>query len=276
MMPRKLGILAGGGRLPRLLIDACVAQARPYAVIAFEGQADPANVVDEHTTWCRLGAGALILKTLKRNSVEDVVLAGSIRRPNWRELRPDLWGAGFLLRTAALAKGDDGLLRELLKVFEERGMTVIGADDVAPDLVTPTGCRTQHRPSETERKDIRIAAAAARDLGRADKGQAAVAANGQVVALENQSGTDAMLSNIGDQARGGVLVKCAKPEQDLRVDLPAVGPSTVAHAHAAGLAGIAIEAGRSLLIDGDTVVAEADRLGLFVLGIEPAAEQPDD
>jgi len=266
-MPRRLGILAGGGRLPRLLIDACEAAGRPYTVIAFDGQADPDLVAGPNTHWMRLGAGARILATLSGNGVEDIVLAGSITRPTLRQLRPDLWGVKFLMKTGALAKGDDGLLRELLKAFEENGMAAVGVHDVLPQLLSPAGVLTRREPTEEERRDITVALHAALDLGRQDKGQGAIAAAGNVLATEGPAGTDAMLKSLSGAGQGGVLVKCAKPVQDLRADLPTAGLETVINAHAAGLAGIALEAGRSLLLQQEETIAEADRLGLFLIGI---------
>ncbi|MEQ8664492.1 MAG: UDP-2,3-diacylglucosamine diphosphatase LpxI [Rhodospirillales bacterium] len=274
-MPRKLGILAGGGRLPDLLIQSCRETGRPVTLIAFAGHADGQTVSDfaaagGEIAWRRLGNGSGIMRALADQGVEDVILAGSIRRPGLLQLWPDFWSLCLLLRTGALAKGDDGLLRVLIAALTERNMRVVGVADVAPELLTPAGCLTRRRPDADDERDIAVAKEAARELGRRDVGQAAVARYGAVIAEETRSGTDAMMAAIHAEgaATSGVMVKCFKPQQDPRVDLPTIGPDTVAAARRAGLRGIAVDAGRSLIVDREDTVAAANQAEVFIVGME--------
>lgn len=270
-MPRKLAILAGGGRLPELLIDACRRSGRPHVVIAFKGHASPAIKADA-VIWRRLGAGGRIIKDLATQEVEQVILAGSIRRPRLAQLLPDFWSLCLLLKTGALKQGDDGLLRVLIGALAARDIAVVGVADIAPDLLTHEGdlCRTT--PTRDDLTDIAAAVKAARDLGKNDIGQAAVAREGRIIAEEGRGGTDVMLAAIqrpaGERA-SGALVKCLKPGQDMRVDLPAIGPETVANVNRAGLRGIAVEAGQSLIIDREKTIRAADEAGIFIRGLKP-------
>lgn len=267
-MQHKLCILAGGGRLPALLIEACEQASRPFVVFAIKGQAkagDFEGISSVH--WHRLGAGRSIVNDLKRLEVKNLILAGSIRRPGLLQLLPDPWTLAKALRSRAMAKGDDGLLRVVAAIFEEQGIQVIGVPDVAPSLLTPNGVLTSTAPSASGQADIEVARSAARELGRKDIGQAVVARNGRVVAREDRRGTDAMLISISGQVEGGgVLAKCVKPGQDRRLDLPAIGVNTVRYAHDAGLAGIVVDAGASLIIDRDATIAAANDVGLFIVG----------
>jgi len=274
----KLGILAGGGELPRLLIRTCREQGREVFVIAFKGQCDAETVTDvDHApvdhAWVRLGAAGTSIKLLNDHGVQDLVMAGHIRRPSVTALMPDARAIRFLAG-GAMSKGDDGLLRTIIAGLErDEGFRMVGVHDVMPELLSPKGPIGAISPSTADQIDIDTAIAGALDLGAADKGQAAVALNGAVVALEEQDGTDAMLRRLilSGQARGetggGVLAKMTKPGQERRADLPAIGQLTVENAHAAGLKGIVVEAGGSIIVGRDAVIKTADALGLFVVGV---------
>ena len=226
-----------------------------------------------------------LVGVLRRHRVTHVVLAGEIRRrPRLGAMR---LSAGLLavvpLVVSALAHGDDGLLKVVVRGLEARGFKVVGAHQVVPELVASEGLWTRTSPQKADWRDIEAARAAAEAIGGLDIGQGAVAVGGRAIALEGIEGTDAMLERVRDlrghgrlagKARG-VLVKCAKPGQELRADMPAVGPQTVEGAHAAGLAGIAVEAGCSLVLDGPEMIARADRLGLFMLGLPPKEKRHD-
>ena len=216
---------------------------------------------------------------LKRRGVTHAVFAGGIgRRPKLSALKPSLALFRYLPRLlVALSRGDDGALRAMAGWVETHGIRIVGAHEIAPDLLATEGPMTGVAPVNGDWRDIEAAAAAARAIGALDIGQAAVAIGGRVIALEGVEGTDGLLERIRDlRTHGrlagknrGVLVKCAKPGQELRIDLPAIGPATVVAAHAAGLAGIGVEADRSLVLDFAGVVEQADRLGLFVVGLPP-------
>ncbi|HER27300.1 MAG TPA: LpxI family protein [Rhodospirillales bacterium] len=277
-MPPKLGILAGGGELPWRLISACKESGREFFVIAFNNQADPqllfaAGGENMPHAWVRLGAAGKTLDLLKKAGVGDLVLVGSIKRPTLGQLMPDLWATKFLAKTGAASLGDDGILKALIKALEGEGFNLLGIDDLLPDMLTPQGVFGACQPSANDRTDIKAALAAALDIGAQDIGQGAVARNGVVIATESAAGTDAMLAALDPLVggeRSGVLVKVAKPGQEKRADLPTIGVDTVSAAAAAGLSGIAVQAGGSLVVALDQVVAAADAGGLFVIGIDPA------
>jgi len=265
----KLGILAGGGDLPRLLVRSCLSSGREFFVIAFKAQCDEATVVGIDHAWVRLGAAGKSIQLLKDNGVQELVMAGHIRRPSMAALLPDARAIRFLAG-GAMNKGDDGLLRTIISGLErEEGFRMIGIHDVMPQLLSPEGVLGSVVPTDEDQINIAAAIHAAQDLGAADKGQAAVAKAGAIVALEEQDGTDAMLTRLiqSGQARGGVLAKMAKPGQERRADLPTIGARTVENAHAAGLNGIVVEAGGSIIVERDEVIAAANAKGLFVMGV---------
>jgi UDP-2,3-diacylglucosamine hydrolase len=267
----KLGVLAGGGQLPVRVIEACRASGREFFVLAFEGQTDPATVSGTPHAWVRLAAVGEALKRLHEAGVKEVVMAGPVRRPSFEDLRPDWRGAMFLAKVGARAFGDDGLLSAVVKELEGEGFKVIGADDVFGNLRTPLGPLGSIGADEAAQVDITRGIAVLSGLGRLDVGQAVVVQQGVVLGVEAIEGTDALLERCTALRRtgtGGVLVKIAKPGQERRVDLPTIGPDTVTRAMAAGLRGIALEAGRTLIIDRAAVVRAADAAGLFLVGVK--------
>jgi hypothetical protein len=283
MMPPKLGIIAGNGELPGRIIKACKQTGRPFFVVAFKDQTLSETVTgkDIPHAWVRLGAGGQAVKHFRDAGVKELVLAGGIRRPKMSTLRPDAWVARFFATHATAMIGDDGLLSALVGVLErDEGFRVVGAESVLPDVLAAAGVYGVHAPDEQALKDIEQGIKAAREIGGKDVGQAAVAEQGRIIAVEGADGTDAMLARIARcrqekeeiQRRGGVLVKVKKPGQESRADLPTIGVSTVDTVTEAGLAGIAIEAGGTLVIDREAVIEAADAAGLFVIGV-PLAEE---
>jgi UDP-2,3-diacylglucosamine hydrolase len=276
-MPPKLGVLAGGGQLPAHVIAACRSQAREHFVIAFRGFTDPETVAATPHEWVSLERVGQVIRRLHDERVEDVVLAGPVRRPaDWLRFRPDWRALSLLLKMAKDWRGDNHILSLIVRELEGEGFHVIGAEAVAPDLLTPEGPLGRHAPSASHHSDIQAGIAAARELGARDRGQAAVVAHGKVLGREAVGGTAALLESMKTQAdaRGGVLVKIAKPRQERRVDLPSIGAETVHQAAVAGLAGIAVEAGGSLVIGKPDVIRAADRLGLFVVGVPTRGRAP--
>ncbi|SMF73836.1 hypothetical protein SAMN02982917_4311 [Azospirillum oryzae] len=267
----KLAILAGGGTLPARIADAVRGQGREVFIVAFDGHTDPETVAGVPHVWSRFGAAGTILRRLHEEGVGEVVLAGPVKRPSFTELMPDWRTARFLARVGTRALGDDGLLRAVVREVEEDGFRVVGLHDLLKDLLTVIGPVGRLVPDADADRDIARAVEVARAMGAMDVGQGAVVQQGLVLAVEAIEGTDAMLDRCVALARpgpGGVLVKVKKPKQDRRIDLPTMGVTTVEKAAAAGLRGIAVEAGGSLLVDRPAVAEAADRLGLFVVGIE--------
>lgn len=271
---RKLGVIAGAGSLPRLLAEA----AGDSFVVRLAGVADAAYAA-QSSAECGMAEAGKILRVLKDSNCDAVTLAGVVRRPDFSKLKPDWRGAALLPRViAAAAKGDGAMLSVLVETLEAEGFLVVGADEVLASLVAPEGPIGSLAPNDEDWPDIRKAAAIVAALGPFDIGQAAVVASGFTLAIEAAEGTDGVLARCaalpaamrGGERRNGVLLKRPKPGQELRVDLPTVGADTVRGAHAAGLAGIAVEARMTLVIDRESVAHEADRLGLFVFGFTPA------
>ena len=270
-MAPKLGILAGSGELPLRLIDACGAADRPVFVLALEGAADPKDFVSVPHASVRLGAGAEALRLLRENNVEELVMAGPVRRPSLGSIRPDWRAAKFLARIGLRALGDDGLLRAIIKEFELEGFRVVGVHDLLGSLPAPEGPIGAITPDAQASADIERGFEVAHALGAVDVGQGVVVQQGIVLGLEAVEGTDALIERAGRLQREGprgVLVKTAKPGQERRADLPTVGVATVKACARAGLRGIAVEAGMALIIDRSAVAAAAERAGLFVVGIK--------
>jgi hypothetical protein len=267
-----LGIIAGGGGLPRRLIEACRAGGRAVFVLALKGAAEPETVKGVPHAWCRLGAAATALGLLRDHGVTDLVLAGGVRRPSLAAVRPDWRAAKFFAKVGYRLLGDDGLLSAVVKELEIEGFRLVGAHELLDSAGLPAGPLGRITPGRDAEADIGRGVAIARALGALDIGQAVVVQQGLVLGVEAIEGTDALLRRCTALRRtgpGGVLVKLAKPGQEARIDRPTVGPRTIALAAEAGLQGIAAEAGATLLIDRDEVVRAADQAGLFVVGVRP-------
>jgi hypothetical protein len=274
----RLAIIAGSGYLPSYIADAARAAGENPAVIVLKNEADRDWSDYDHAV---LGIGdfAGFEAFFDRHGVHRIVMSGSVaRRPEWREIRPtwqSLIKMPGVVRTL-LSSGDDTVLQMVIGLLENKGRRVIGAHEIAPDLLATTGPIGQHSPSEEDLRDIRQGARAADALGQLDVGQGAVSVGGRIVALEGAEGTDQMIERVAilradgkiSRRRRGVLVKMCKPQQDVRADLPSIGSSTILNAKRAGLAGVAVEAGRALVLDRAAVIAAADEAGLFVCGID--------
>lgn len=268
-MPDKLGLIAGGGTLPGLVIEACQAAHRPLHVIALKGHADPAVIGDFPADWIRLGEAGSGFAKLKKAGVTHVVMIGPVRRPTFSELAPDFKTAAFMARVGLKALGDDGLLRAVVGELESEGFHVIGIDQVLNDCLAPAGVLGRVQLDDLAWADLARGIDVALALGRVDVGQSVVVQQGIVLGVEAIEGTDQLLRRTAQLKRsgpGGLLIKVTKPGQDRRVDLPTIGLSTLREAAAVGLRGIAVQAQGTLLLGRDAVVAEADRLGLFLYG----------
>ncbi len=213
-------------------------------------------------------------------------MSGAVRRrPGWKDIRPTWQIIGDIpsIVRKLFAGGDDAVLQMVIGLFQGMGCRVVGVHEILPDLLADVGSLGRVTPTPADLRDIDAASEAAHILGRLDVGQGAVSVGGRVVALEGAEGTDAMLVRVAElrqigrisRTRRGVLVKMCKPQQDMRVDLPTIGPSTVQAALEAGLAGIAVEAGRALVLERSAVLEMADSAGIFVCGIDLACRKRD-
>jgi DUF1009 family protein len=248
-------IIAGAGALPGLLLEAGAAH-----VVAFEGV--PVSVEGSARIGARFECLGTLFDDLAAAGVSEVCFAGAMGRPPLDPGALDEVTMALMPRLmAAMAQGDDALLRDVAAVFEERGFAVVPAHGIRPDLLAGAGCLAGGALPE---RDVARARAVLEALGPLDVGQAAVAGRGQVLGIETLQGTDAMLRFVAETApgSGGVLVKRPKPGQDLRFDMPAIGPDTIAAAARAGLAGIEIAAGGVLMLDPDAVRAACAETGL--------------
>ena len=275
----RLAIVAGSGRLPVYVAEAARAIGEEPLIFPIRGESD-ADWSNYEAVGLGIGDIAGFKRASKTAGVDRIVLSGGVRvRPAWKDIRLNfgtIWRLPRLLATL-MHGGDNLVLTTTIGLLEDEGMTVIGADEIAPGLVAKTGPIGTHCPDKQSLADISVSIKAARQLGELDIGQGVIAVGGRVVALEGPEGTDSMIGRINElRARGristkrrGVLVKLCKPGQDVRVDLPSAGLSTLRNALEAGLAGIALEAGRSLLLDQPDVIDFADHNGLFIVGIEP-------
>ena len=272
-----LGIIAGGGPFPGRVAAAAQAAGRPVFIVALRGYAEPSVVAPFPNATIRMGAASDILAALRAHACTDLVLVGPVRRPSLLDLRPDGEGTRIMARIGRAAfSGDDGLLAAVVRVLGEEGFRVLGAHEVLTEAVGGAGMLGQAAPDAAAMADVERGTQVVRALGQVDVGQGCVVQQGIVLAVEAIEGTDAMLARAAGLARpgpGGVLVKLVKPGQDRRADLPTIGPHTVSAAAAAGLRGIAYEAGGTLITDRAACIAEADARGLFLIGIP--ASPPD-
>ena len=269
----RLGIIAGGGSLPFEVAKAAQeAGHRPF-IIALAGNAGK-DIEQFPHAYIGVGQIGRMLRLLRREKCSAIVIVGSLRRPNLLRLKFDsgfVWNLPTLLRL--MKGGDDSLMRRIARFFEERGFELRASHDFAPNLLAPAGIFSRAKPSPEAMGDIKLGFQVAKALGAFDIGQAVVVAQNYVLAVEAAEGTDAMIARCGPlnkwgvKEKRGVLVKAPKPGQDMRLDLPAIGPKTVELAAASSLAGIAVQAHQVLLADQAALVEKADSLGLFLYGV---------
>lgn len=271
-----LGIVAGGGILVRELIEILDKKSFNHVTAAIHGEVDDDLENDslKRFSWGEIGK---ILTYFKNNGCRDLVLIGRInKRPDFRSILGD---PGTLMRLPKIIKamtgGDDSLLKRVIDVIEAEGFRVVGIDEVAPELLLQRGTFGKIKPDRQLRDDIEKAKSALRDIGKHDIGQALVILGGRILAVEGAEGTDGMLRRIKElrsQARitaktgTGILVKASKPDQDLRVDLPTIGPDTIELAAEAGLAGLVLEEGKVLVAEKTRTADMLDKSGLFFVG----------
>jgi len=271
-----VGLIAGGGALPFAVADSLAARGVGSVLFALRGACDAQQLERFRHHWISVGQLGRATRLFRAEGCRDLVFIGTLTRPALSEIRLD-WGT---LRVAgqvwaAFRGGDDHLLSGIGRILEQDGFRMVGIRDVAPDLLMPAGCLTRVVPDAQAEADIAKGREVLRALSPFDIGQAVVVIDGHVVGVEDIEGTDGLLARIASlRAQGriratvkrGALVKAAKSGQDLRFDLPTIGPRTIEGAHAAGLAGIAVAAGATQIVDPQAVIAAADAAGLFVTG----------
>lgn len=271
-----LAVICGGGALPFAVADAVGKRGRRVVLFAIRGWADPQRVAAYPHHWASFGQFGWFCRVAQREGCRDVVLIGSVVRPAIWKIRPDFKTLRLLPRIVGLLRGGDNrLLKGVAAIFEEHGFRLVGAHEIAPDILMPEGPLGRERPTAGDQADIATALALLEATSPFDVGQAVVVADTRVLAIEAAEGTDRMLARIAElrqggriaDARRGVLVKAAKRGQDRRVDLPSIGPRTVEGAARAGLAGIAVVSGSTIIAEAGLTRAAADRERLFVIGV---------
>jgi UDP-2,3-diacylglucosamine hydrolase len=272
-----VGLIAGGGAMPFAVADSLAARGIDPILFALKGVCDPVAVERFRHRWIAVGQFGRAAKLFRAEGCRDLVFIGALVRPALSEIRLD-WGTLRVLRLiwAAYRGGDDHLLSGIGRIFEQDGFRMVGIKDVAPDLLMPKGCATRAAPDEAATADIARGREVLAALGPFDIGQAVVVIDGHVVGVEDIEGTDGLLARVARlrsegriraKAGRGVLVKAPKSTQDLRFDLPTIGPRTIEGVVKAGLAGLAVVAGNTIVVEPQAMIEAADAAGVFVTGL---------
>jgi DUF1009 family protein len=276
----KVALICGGGRFPIVAAQAAQACGREVFLLALRGIADKDVEAFPHV-WVGVGQLGSAMREVSSRDIRDVCFIGGLGRPMLSDLRLD-WGA--IKRLSSILRlfrgGDDHALKGVIALFEREGFRVVGVESIAPDLLAWDGAMNAVAFPEDARDDLAFARKCLDDLSAYDCGQALVVSKCRIIAVEAAEGTDAMIERVAQlrengrwRAEGpaGFLVKAPKKGQDLRADLPAIGPETVSAAARAGLRGLAVAAGQVLILDRATVAAQAEKAGLFLHGFPAEA-----
>jgi UDP-2,3-diacylglucosamine hydrolase len=272
-----IGLIAAGGVMPFAVADSLLARGLNPVLFALKGACDPVRVERFRHHWISVGQVGRAVKLFRSENCRDLVFIGTLVRPALSEIRLD-WGTLRVIGRvwAAFRGGDDHLLSGIGRILEQDGFRMVGIRDVAPDLLMPEGCITRATPDQSAAADIARGRDVLRALSPFDIGQAAIVIDGHVVGVEDIEGTDGLLARVAHlraegriraKAARGVLVKAPKSTQDLRFDLPTIGPRTIEGASKARLAGVAIVAGNTIVVEPQTMIEAADAAGLFVTGL---------
>ena len=266
-----LGLIAGNGMMPVEIIRHCNKHNIPIFVVGLESFATEEQLSEAPHLFAKIGEAGKILKTFKEHNVHNIVLAGGIKRPSFKELIPDWEGMKIAAKLALKKMSDDNLFRAVMDEIESRGFKVVGIEEVVPDMLFQEGIYGKIKPNKEDMDDITRGWTVAKAIGAVDVGQAVVVREGLVLAMEAIEGTDMVLSRAAHLRKPGkapVMVKVLKPGQDMRVDLPAIGLQTMEMFVKYGIGGIAVEAGGILLIEKDAVIKKADENGIFIIGLK--------
>ncbi|MDL2286331.1 UDP-2,3-diacylglucosamine diphosphatase LpxI [Desulfococcaceae bacterium OttesenSCG-928-F15] len=266
--PETIGIIAGNGLFPAMFAREAGRQGFRVVTAAFRGEGEAILPDLSHVfRWFYLGQFKKLIRFFKEEGVERAVMLGGIRKTRiFFDVRPD--SLAIKLLAMMRSSHDDGILRLFADILLEHGIRIVHSTVLIPELLSPPGLWTKKRPLASHIKDIEVGWEVARRIGELDVGQCVVVGGGSVLAVEAIDGTDATIRRGGGLGRGdAVLVKLAKPGQDMRFDVPAVGPETIRVMHEAGLSVLALEAGKTIALDRETIISEADRLNICVLSV---------
>jgi len=265
---RKLGLIAGNGKFPLIFAEQAKKQGFQLVAVAHRGETfKEIEALIEDVTWIYVGQLGKIIRTFLRAGVTEAVMAGGIQKVKFLEnFRPDLRGARFLARMKS--RDDDALLRGVAEELETEGIKILDSTLCVPQIVVSEGVLTRRSPTEAEWADVRFGFRVAKEVGRLGIGQTVVVKQQIVLAVEAVEGTDAAIERGGKLAKSGfVAVKVSKPQQDLRFDVPAVGVETIGRLHEMGGTVLAVEAGKTILLETERLLKEADKFGISVLAL---------
>lgn len=268
MTVERIGLIAGNGRLPFLFATAAREQGLAVVAVAHRGEADPTLEAEvSELTWVRLGQVDRIVRAFRKAGVKRAAMAGGIGRVRaLTDARPDLGAVRIISRLRSFR--DDALLRAVADHFESNGITIVAPTDWLAQALCPEGQLAGPRLNPAQEKDVALGREVALLLGQADVGQTVVVHNGHVLALEAVEGTDEAIRRGGKYGgAGAVVVKRCKPGQDLRFDLPAVGPRTLEVMQEVGAKVLALEAGKTVLLDAPALFEAAEKAGITLLGV---------
>lgn len=269
--PSCVGLIAGNGMLPILFARGAAKAGRTVVAVGHIGETRPELAQEVQTLhWVRVGQLGAIMRAFKKARVTEAAMAGGIdKRALIHHMRPDLTGLRLLWRLAR--RRDDAMLRQLAQAFEAQGIRIIASTAFLPQTLSPEGVLGRVAPSKQARADLHEGLRLAGAIGALDVGQTVALHRGTVVALEALEGTDGCIRRAGElcSARGLVVVKAAKPGQDMRFDVPTLGPETVRTACAAGVVALGMEAGRTLLLEPELCIALSDEAGMALVGLAP-------
>ena len=263
---QKIGLIAGQGDLPNILVSRWMEQGLTPVIVGLR-DITPPNILKGHiSATFSIGQAGHILDFFQSHHVTQMVMVGGLKRPNFWTLRTDATGFRIVLKLLFRKVGDDTLLRTIRSEIERRGIKVIGAHEFLPELLCPSGVLSEIQPTDQDVDIIRLGLKAAKSHGEEDKGQSVVVNESGVVGFEDVAGTNALISSCAGH-HGAILVKVSKPQQDMALDMPTIGLSTVEHIKRSGFKGIAVEAGKTIILDRESVVNACNRYGLFIMGV---------
>lgn len=272
-MTSRIGIIAGGGQFPYLFAEAAKKAGREVVIIGHKGESHPdLEAIADRFCWVKLGQLGKIIKFFHSEQVEETVFLGTITKTRiFRDVLPDL--KGISLWNKIDVRQDDSILRAFAGELEKEGIKVLDSTLYLQHLLFPAGILTRRKPTAGQRRDIDFGFQMARAIGKLDIGQCVVVRDMAVVAVEAIEGTDAAIKRGGALAReNAVVVKVKKPDQDFRFDLPAIGPTTIESMQEVKAAVLAVEAGQALLFDRETVISQAEKAGIVVVGVEEGVD----
>jgi len=272
---KRLGIIAGGGNLPAYLLDSCKKKGMSVYIAALNGQCDGAIIKahpEDQMLWTGLGEAGKIIEYFKQNEISDLVMIGSVKRPKLSQIKPDLKAINILSRIGFKSLGDNSLLSALKGELEKEGFAVRGIQDFCDHLLMPMGVLGDYDSLADDQATIELGVKESQKLGAKDIGQSVIVQDGQVIGVEDSKGTDNLIkrcsSLLKSNAGRGIIVKTCKPQQDTDLDLPTIGINTIQNAYEAGLKGVVLHAGYTLLVDPKGIAEYANKYRMFVVGVD--------